>query len=968
MTARDLLVYSGLASFAVTCVLGAFVFLKNRQNPTNVFFGVFALSIGIWSIGSSLENVIADEDSALVILRTCYLPGVFLPALFLHFAYYLTGRIHTDRKFLILAYSLSTVFAASVYTRFFIDGFQIIQPYHFRLSNPGPMYYAFLTYFFLLILYVLVVIYAESRKCTGLKSHQMRYIFYAHVVAATAGLDYFLSVLQVIPYPPLDDYLLVFYFGVFAYGIARYHLMDITVVLHKGITYALLLAAVLGPVFLAVAVSQRATVHAIPPLLAASVVFCCGLWIALKNPRNPVNLPFALLCAGVCVWLFSMFMVYSAHQEAEAVIWGKTAYIGVVFSPALFYHFCVRLLKRSGEQSRILGNYAISTAFLVLIPTDYLTSGSYVHEWGVYPRAGPFHPLFLGYFTIVSGYSLLRLHRGYKTMEAVSPSEAARLKYMLWACAIGLLAAVDFAQAYGAEFYPIGFVFVGLWISLGMYAMVAYQPREGSWRPGTEVLSYTQALALIPSYFAILGVVWAFTGTPYYILAGVLLALLAGLAELVVNVRKGMEDVVGKALFPQQHNAYDALNDFSTAMMSILDLKALTERTIAILARALGSSKISLYLLDKEKDEYILKAAQGVDESRLREVTLTSNHLLPQYLQEMGQAILKEELENRGKKFGAFSKGIIRTLEQLECELCLPLQNQGRVTGFVNLGPKPNRAMFTREDLKNLSILAASAASAFANAAFHEQEKKEQRREKQDERAHAFETIAGGFAHEIRNPLVSINTFLELVPLRKDDAEFMEEFRKVVMHDSARIERLSGEVLGFARLHEPQREKESLNDVVVSSLRAIEFRAQSQGVALTTELAAELPTVWIDSQQMRQVLTNLNINALDAMETLGGGRLITRTRRLVKSDGVWVQIEITDSGCGMPADTLEKIFVPFFTTKHESKEREGTGLGLPISQRIIVAHGGYIEVKSEVGEGTTFSVNLPVRVPRDSQP
>ncbi len=375
----------------------------------------------------------------------------------------------------------------------------------------------------------------------------------------------------------------------------------------------------------------------------------------------------------------------------------------------------------------------------------------------------------------------------------------------------------------------------------------------------------------------------------------------------------------------------------------------------------MGSAKISLFLLDKEKDEYVLKAAQGLDESQLRAVTISSNHLLPQYLQQMGQAILKEEVQQSGNKLGTFSKAITKMLEALECELCLPLQNQGRLMGFINLGPKSNRAMFTRDDLKNLSILAASAASAFANAAFHEQEKEEQRRERHDERAHAFETIAGGFAHEIRNPLVSINTFLQLVPLRKDDVEFMDEFRKVAMNDSARIERLSGEVLGFARLHEPQRHEENLNDVVTASLRAIENRAQSQGVTLVTELAGDLPPVWIDSQQILQVLGNLFINALDAMEEQKGGQLTTRTRRLVKPEGVWVQFEITDSGCGMPPDTLEKIFVPFFTTKHESKEREGTGLGLPICQRIIVAHGGYIEVKSEIGKSTTFSVNLPLR-------
>ena len=116
---------------------------------------------------------------------------------------------------------------------------------------------------------------------------------------------------------------------------------------------------------------------------------------------------------------------------------------------------------------------------------------------------------------------------------------------------------------------------------------------------------------------------------------------------------------------------------------------------------------------------------------------------------------------------------------------------------------------------------------------------------------------------------------------------------------------------------------------------------------------------------MRQVLANLYINALDAMEARGEGQIITKTCGLMKPDGRWAQIEITDSGVGMPPDTLEKIFVPFFTTKHESKEREGTGLGLPICQRIIVAHGGYIEVKSEMGKGTTFMVNLPVRVMKD---
>ncbi len=253
-----------------------------------------------------------------------------------------------------------------------------------------------------LVIYAHYQVFRLYRDASGIKRNQFKYFFIGFALAyGTGSLDY-LPIFQIDLYP-YGNFGIMAYPIITTYAIARYRLMDITVVLHKGLTYALLLGAVLGPVFLAVAISKRATAYAIPPLLAASVVFCCGLWIALKNPRNAVNFPFALLCAGVCAWLFSMFMVFSARQEAEAVIWGKMAYTGVVFIPALLYHFCVRLLGRSAE-SRIFTNYAISTAFLILIPTDYLTSGSYVHEWGIYPKAGPIHPLFLGYLLIVYGY------------------------------------------------------------------------------------------------------------------------------------------------------------------------------------------------------------------------------------------------------------------------------------------------------------------------------------------------------------------------------------------------------------------------------------------------------------------------------------------------------------------------------------------------------------------------------------
>ena len=116
----------------------------------------------------------------------------------------------------------------------------------------------------------------------------------------------------------------------------------------------------------------------------------------------------------------------------------------------------------------------------------------------------------------------------------------------------------------------------------------------------------------------------------------------------------------------------------------------------------------------------------------------------------------------------------------------------------------------------------------------------------------------------------------------------------------------------------------------------------------------------LDRQQIKQVLMNLLLNAMDAMAETGG-RLTARTHRLTKASGdTWVQIEVADTGSGISPADLEHIFDPFYTTKHESGEREGTGLGLTIVHQIVQEHYGYIEVTSHVGVGTTFYVNLPV--------
>ena len=253
---HDILIPSGWVSLGITWALGAFVYLQNSRHSLNRFFGIFAFSIGCWSIGSSLENVITNEALALRVLRLCYISASFLPTFFLHFTFVLT-RQPSRRKMLCAAYVLSGLFALCTFTKLFIQALRIIEPYGFRISDPGPVYGAFVVFFAVCLGYGLWLMYRSIQRTVGIQQRQMQYIFLSHLIAVAAGVEYFSRVFRVVDFPPLDDYILVIYFAVFAYAIAKHHLLDIHVVIRRSVVYSVLVACITAAYFVMVLVMER---------------------------------------------------------------------------------------------------------------------------------------------------------------------------------------------------------------------------------------------------------------------------------------------------------------------------------------------------------------------------------------------------------------------------------------------------------------------------------------------------------------------------------------------------------------------------------------------------------------------------------------------------------------------------------------------------------------------------------------
>lgn len=224
----------------------------------------------------------------------------------------------------------------------------------------------------------------------------------------------------------------------------------------------------------------------------------------------------------------------------------------------------------------------------------------------------------------------------------------------------------------------------------------------------------------------------------------------------------------------------------------------------------------------------------------------------------------------------------------------------------------------------------------------------------QAERLSSLAEVASGVVHEVRNPLGAIKGAVEILEDEIAEDSPRREFARIAKVEVERIDKLVREFLTFARPPKLSTASVNANELVVSAMRFLEPQAAAAGIRIESDLANDLPSVEIDSEQMMQVLLNLAINAVESVRT--DGLIVFRTT--ATSDHV--EIEIEDSGVGIPADAVERLFDPFFTTK-----KKGSGLGLSIAHKIISQHKGSISAGSGK-RGARFTVRLPIS-PGDSR-
>ncbi|RKY30792.1 MAG: hypothetical protein DRP74_06245 [Candidatus Omnitrophota bacterium] len=719
-------------------------------------------------------------------------------------------------------------------------------------------------------------------------------------------------------------------------------------------------------------------IYAITALIGSTSSLILGIFVCFKNKNRPVNRYFGLLSLSIFIWVFGCFMESSVTTQSSALFWDKFLYTGAAFAPTLFLHFSLVFTEKKRKKILItLYSLSIIFLFLNLLPNLrplFIEDVQHNFPFRFIAVPGPIWYLYLLYFAFCGLYPFYILTKTLK--EETSGHKREQLKYLFLSLAVIFIAAsmyLSLVLTIAAP--PIDNLLVAAFSAITAYAIVKHRLLDIN-------IALTRAGIFAFVYLLVLGIPLGLTGWGKYWLQGlfgsnwywapVVLAIILATAGPFIyqRLRRRAEDAVLK----DQRRYQNILRQLSATMTLIKDLDRLLKIIVYRTARAVKVNFACVYLADDVQNKLVQRNPYtkiGFFPNLPKELSYNSGVI--SFIKEKYNPIFAEELTARIKKEFNLRSGLI-----------VPSFMREKLLGFLLLGPKSSGAIYTQDDVNAFEVLANQASLAIENTEFIAEFQRTQSRLFATERMTSLGTMAGGMSHQLNNRFHAIimatsDTIdtLKLVNLENASKEELKDYLKQITHALTRIQenaKLGGKIVNnFLNFSQPDRiQKEaksfSLREPLEQAIEMVRIKTSLSEDMIERDIQEDLPQIQGDFVLLQDVFFNLIDNATDALSRKDKaikdkelprpseykGKIVIR---MFKSDSN-ITVQIRDNGIGMPEEVRKRLFVPFFTTKATSAK--GTGLGLFVIQKIINVHQGQIQVSSEYGQGTTFTINLPI--------
>lgn len=702
------------------------------------------------------------------------------------------------------------------------------------------------------------------------------------------------------------------------------------------------------------------TRYVVPVLIVSTIILAIGLFILLQNLRSPVNISFFLICFNVCVWFYSIAIIYGLADPRSAMrVYRTITFFGVCFIAPAVYSFSAIWFNRAREQWRgiAFGIAGATTFYLIGLLTPYGFEGVRRYFWGFYPIYGLSGKIFLFFFFGYFFASFYNFIRNYRT-ETI-PLKRKQIKLIAIAFLLSFTGSVDYIpKLFDAAIYPVGYLSVLSWILLVAYSIVRYRAMDIEtvihktlmWLAATGV-------AVVPFYFLTV-FIQKYVRDSGGAVTGLVITIEAVLFYFYFS---RIQPLLAQVFRRRYADLQSAFRRFTDDLVHLKELRSLLQRIMRLIRRTLYIKQASLYMFDENGGQLvpvIVKGMRGIK-------PVDARHPFLEWMAKRDEVVVLDFAQDRPDA-QIIKDEMHQYFAEKNALVAVPLVIGGNLLGVLHLGRKENLQRFRASEVQFLTQFKAPVTIALSNSLqFENVSKLYKQVQHQNERLKELDRLKSQFlantSHELRTPLNGILGLVEAI-LDGADGEVNDKqsrHLRMILESGANLKELINNLLELSKLESGQTHLNIKNFNILNSitivLNLLEGVARKKGVQLKCEAEQDLPDVWGDPEKIQRVLMNLAGNALKFTEH---GAVTIRVTKQLKA----LHLEVQDTGIGIKEQDLKVIFERFRQADGgDTRTYEGTGLGLSIARDIVRLHGSDIDVTSEFGKGSTFGFELPVQ-------
>lgn len=696
-------------------------------------------------------------------------------------------------------------------------------------------------------------------------------------------------------------------------------------------------------------------------LFCAILAFAIALSVLLRG-RRAVHLLFAAFATALAFWYASQSLTGFFHAE----IWVRATGVLTVLLP----QFAVRLFQSLvPAEAPAVPRRLTRFATIVGIPMLAVVVSPY-HEQPI--------ALGLAYFYVFGLLAAALIQLARRGLRNPSRAVRDRVRFLV---VVGALATTftlaDFLSFLGVQMPPVGAVLSVVFLFVLAESLTRPRLADIYEMAGRLLVATALAFSLAGIFYLFVVVIGGFN-TMY------LNAVLAAIVFLVLfePLQQEVETRIHQFFFRERYDLETSVVELRRRLAHVLEIDEMVETLLNGLGKSRRVTSAAIYLRDQDGDGFDLAGSFGAGRdgagtagesgAPLRIEALATRPLLDRL--EKQSSLSLEELAREAQKGDAAILTAAAQLGAMKSAVMLAVRGEDAdLVGLICVADDRVRDAFTPEEIALLDDVAAQISVAVANSRVYT-------RMKERDRLAALGSMAAGLAHEVKNPLGAIKGAAQLLEEGSAGAPETDpasrEFIGIILEEVNRLDRVVSSFLDYARPHAGNPVPLDMNAAVRRTVQILSSQLTGDAVDVKLDLAEGLPRARIDPEKLRQVLMNLMQNAIQAMSGHGRITVTTATRKVSRAgfapqapppsernlgrssttseEAHFVEVSVRDTGPGISQKVLKNLFIPFFTTK-----TQGTGLGLAISQSIVQNAGGTIDVQTQPGAGTTFTILLP---------